>query len=78
MSECARCRLSRCACRSGRTIVTVGGRDMDDAKAAASEYLAHRGWRGTLIGVRRRRTRVGIIGYQAWELRYEVTRDRLD
>lgn len=72
---CARCGLVNCACRSGKTRVTVGATSPEEAKGIATGYLSRRGYTGTLLGVRRRRVKAGIIGYQAWDLTYRVVRD---
>lgn len=71
---CARCGLADCACSSGRTRVTAAGASIDEAQVLADGYLARRGWRGTLVAVRRRRTRLGVMGYRAWDLTYRVER----
>ncbi len=41
----------------------------------AEAYLERRGWTGDLLLVRRRRTRIGVMGYHAWDLTYKVTRN---
>ena len=71
---CAKCGLHNCACRSGKTRITVGAGSPEEAKVVATSYLTRRGWSGTLLGVRRRRAKTGILGYQAWELTYRVSR----
>jgi hypothetical protein len=73
MTACMECGLARCACRSGITVVTAAGSTADEASGVALAYLARRGWDGQLLGVRRRRTRLGVMGYRAWDLRYRVT-----
>lgn len=40
----------------------------------AEAYLLRRGWAGTLMGYRRKRVRLGIMGYKAFDLQYEVHR----
>jgi hypothetical protein len=74
MSVCAKCGLAVCACRSGRTRVSVGAGSIEEGKAMAEAYLGRLGYTGDLLAVRRRRTRLGIMGYQAWDLTYTVTR----
>lgn len=71
---CGRCGLANCACRSGKTRITVGAGSIDEGKSIAEGYLTRRGYAGDLVTVRRRRTRVGVMGYQAWDLTYRVVR----
>lgn len=71
---CAKCGLASCACRSGMTTVTAAGSTPDEARAVAEGYLDRRGWHGELLAVRRRRTRLGVMGYRAWDLRFRVKR----
>ena len=71
---CAKCGLFRCACKSGETTVTAAGATPEDARVLAEAYLARRGYGGALLAVRRRRARLGIMGYAAWDLRYRVER----
>lgn len=40
----------------------------------AEGYLTRRGWTGSLLQVKRRRARLGVMGYQAWDLTYRVVR----
>jgi hypothetical protein len=40
----------------------------------AEAYLARRGWSGSLVGVKRRTTKTGMLGYKAWEMTYRVAR----
>jgi len=74
MSACERCGLAVCACRTGKTRVTAAGATAADARIVADGYLERRGWRGDVLRVRKRRTRLGVMGYQAWELEYMVER----
>lgn len=72
---CATCGLYRCACATGRTTIKAGGASLAEAMESASGYLERRGWQGDLMKHRPVRTRnLGILGYQAWELTYEVRR----
>lgn len=72
---CAKCGLANCACRSGKTRVSVGAGTIEEGKAMAEAYLERRGWAGDLLLVRRRRARIGVMGYKAWDLTYKVTRN---
>lgn len=71
---CAQCGLAYCACRNGRTVITAEGSTADDAIARARRYLERRGYQGEVLGVRRRRVKTGLLGYRAWDIRFEVTR----
>lgn len=72
---CAKCGLANCACRSGKTRITVGADTPEEAKTVAMGYLSRRGYDGELLGLRRRQhVKTGIAGYKAWELVYRVTR----
>ena len=72
---CARCGLASCACRTGKTRITVGAvASVQEARSVAEGYLDRRGWQGELIDLRRKRQTTGLLGYQAWTLTYRVTR----
>lgn len=71
---CAVCGLYRCACRNGRTTVTAEGSTPEDAIARARAYVERRGYRAEVLGVKRRRVKTGLLGYRAWDVRFEVTR----
>lgn len=60
--------------KSGELVVTAAGATPSEASALATAYLERRGYRGTLIGSRRRPVKMGIIGYVVWDLRYRVER----
>jgi hypothetical protein len=71
---CAECGFESCACHSGRTTISAGGGSLEECRRRAEAYLARRGYTAKLQRARRRRTRIGIIGYQAWDLDYRVWR----
>lgn len=53
----------------------MGAGTIDEGKALAVAYLARRGYVGNLLMVRRRRARIGVMGYHAWDLTYSVRRN---
>lgn len=73
--SCAKCGLLNCACRTGKTRISAGGGSIDEVKGLAEAYLDRRGYSGDLLTVRRRRARIGVMGYQAWDLTYKVTKN---
>jgi hypothetical protein len=52
--------------------VTAAGATEEEARAKADAYLEHRGYRGTVVAVRRNRSKTGMLGYVAWDLRYRL------
>jgi hypothetical protein len=73
MAACVKCGLAVCACRTGRTRLTVGGSSVDEAIARGQDFLRRRGWTGEALRTRPRRTPTAVY-MQAWEIEYAVDR----
>ena len=72
--SCAKCELYVCACRTGKTRITVGASSVEEGETIAEAYLQRRGWTGSLLTVKVRHSKTGMLGYKAWTLTYRVVR----
>ena len=54
--------------------VTASGETIGEAMEKAVRYAAPPGWTADVVATRRRRVRLGILGYRVWDFRLRITR----